>query len=56
LKDRLSLSTTLRGYVNFNIRAKIANNNMHSGIASGVAPNPFHILMAILARIYDPKT
>ena len=31
----------------------MADNNMHSGIASGICPNPFQIMMNLLQRLQD---
>jgi acetylornithine deacetylase/succinyl-diaminopimelate desuccinylase-like protein len=55
-KDTLSITSSLRGCYNFNLKAKIAENSMHSGISGGVAPNPFHILTTIIGKICDPLT
>ena len=39
--DQLSITSGLRGYLDFNLKVRVADNNMHSGIASGICPNPF---------------
>lgn len=55
-KETISITSTIRGVFNFDLRATIAENSMHSGISGGVAPNPFHILTSIINQICDPKT
>lgn len=39
--DTLTITSTLRGCFNFDLSARVATNNMHSGMASGIVPNPF---------------
>jgi hypothetical protein len=39
--DCLSITSTLRGYLDFDLTVRVADNNMHSGIASGICPNPY---------------
>ena len=34
----------------------VADNNIHSGMGSGVVPNPFEIMMNLLQRLEDFKT
>jgi hypothetical protein len=55
-KESITITSTLRGCLNFDLRVKVADNNMHSGIAGGIAPNPFLILNAITKRICNPDT
>ena len=55
-KDALTVTSTLRGCMNFDITARVASNNMHSGVSGGCAPNPFHILSSVIGRICDPET
>ena len=38
------------------MKVRVADNNMHSGIASGICPNPFQIMMTLLQRLQDFKT
>jgi len=56
IKDALTMTTSLRGCMNFDLKAEVATNNMHSGVSGGVCPNPFHILTAILSKICHPWT
>jgi hypothetical protein len=42
--------------VDFDLKAKVADNNMHSGVASGICPNPYQVLMTIIQRLQDFKT
>jgi len=46
--DCLSITSTLRGYLDFDLKVKVADNNMHSGISSGICPNPFQIILTLL--------
>ena len=39
--NSLSITCSLRGSMTFDLSVKVAENNMHSGIASGICPNPF---------------
>lgn len=55
-KDTMSITSSLRGCLNFDLRVKIAENNMHSGLSGGVAPNPYHILTSIFNKICNPET
>lgn len=52
----LSITSTLRGYLDFDLKVRVADNNMHSGVASGICPNPFQIMMTLLQRLQDFKT
>ena len=62
--DQLSITSSLRGYlgiinvdskiiIDFDLKVRVADNNMHSGIASGICPNPFQIMMTLLQRLQD---
>jgi hypothetical protein len=52
----LSITSTLRGYLDFDLKVRVADNNMHSGVASGICPNPFQIMMTHLQRLQDFAT
>lgn len=54
--ETLTITSSLRGCVNFDLCAKVASNNMHSGMASGIVPNPFNILINLLERVQDFKS
>jgi len=49
----LAITSTLRGYLDFDLKATVGTNNMHSGTASGLVANPFQILMTQLQRLQD---
>ena len=51
--DSMTLTTTLRGYVDFELKVKVGTNNMHSGVAGGIAPNPLQVMMVLLQRIQN---
>ena len=55
-KDTISITSSLRGCISFDLKATVAENNIHSGLGGGICPNPFTILTALLARIQDPIT
>jgi hypothetical protein len=42
--------------VDFDLKVKVADNNMHSGVASGICPNPYQVLMTIVQRLQDFQT
>ncbi|CDW75791.1 peptidase m20 [Stylonychia lemnae] len=56
MRDRLSITTTLRGYLDFTLSVRVADNNIHSGVGSGIVPNPFQIMITLLQRLEDFKT
>lgn len=37
----MAITSTLRGYLDFDLKATVGTNNMHSGMASGIVANPF---------------
>jgi acetylornithine deacetylase/succinyl-diaminopimelate desuccinylase-like protein len=47
----MSITCSLRGSMTFDISVRVATNNMHSGIASGICPNPFQIIMSKLEKL-----
>jgi acetylornithine deacetylase/succinyl-diaminopimelate desuccinylase-like protein len=50
-----TLEASLRGGFNFKITLTTAKNNMHSGLAGGVAPSAAHELSRLIAKLYDSK-
>lgn len=56
VRDRLSITTTLRGFLAFNLKVKVASNNIHSGVSGGIVPNPYQIIQNLLMRLEDFKT
>jgi len=55
-EDTMTITSTLRGCITFDIKATVAENNIHSGLGGGVCPNVFHILNCLLMRVQDYKT
>lgn len=51
-----SISTTLRGCCNFDIRVRVLEKSMHSGVGSGIVPSTFRIMRQLLDRIECVKT
>jgi acetylornithine deacetylase/succinyl-diaminopimelate desuccinylase-like protein len=51
---RSTLSFGVRGVVSFELRARGANQDLHSGNWGGVAPNPIWTLVQLLATMKDP--
>lgn len=37
----ITLTGSLRGCLNFDIKATVASNNCHSGMAGGIIPDPY---------------
>lgn len=54
--ERLWMTTSLRGVVNFNLRVDVLNEGIHSGEGSGVVASSFRVLQMLLARIQDLET
>ena len=55
-EDTVTITSSLRGCINFDLKATVADNNLHSGMGGGVCPNPYHILNCALMRVQDFKT
>lgn len=54
--ERLWITTTFRGMISFTLKASVLNHGVHSGDASGIVPESFTVLRALLNRIEDPET
>ncbi len=52
--DQLWCTTSLRGNLVGELSVRVLEEGVHSGMASGIAPNPFRIVEQLLARIEDP--
>ena len=50
------ITTTLRGQILFDVKVKVLEKGVHSGMASGIIPSSFRLLRQLLDRIEDPKT
>lgn len=55
-EDTVTITSSLRGCISFDLKASVAANNIHSGMGGGVCPNPYHILNCALMRVQDFKT
>ena len=53
--DRLWVTESMRGSLNFDLRVDVLEKGIHSG-CSGLLPDSFRVLRCLLARIEDPKT
>ncbi|RYE83403.1 MAG: M20/M25/M40 family metallo-hydrolase, partial [Myxococcales bacterium] len=54
--ERLWMTTSLRGLVAGTLTARVLDQGVHSGDASGVVPSSFRVLRQLLDRIEDAKT
>jgi acetylornithine deacetylase/succinyl-diaminopimelate desuccinylase-like protein len=50
-KDRLWMTSSLRGIMGFNLTVKVLNDPVHSGDAGGIVPESFRICRILLDRI-----
>ena len=55
-RDRLWLTSSLRGMVTATVTVRVLEAGVHSGIASGIAPDSFRIIRQLLDRLEDPVT
>lgn len=55
-EDTLTVTNSLRGCLNFDLKATVGTNHCHSGVGGGIIPNSFQILTNLLQRIQDFKT
>jgi|SRR5579875_370823 len=54
--DQLWCTTSLRGNLTGRLSVRVLTEGVHSGLATGIAPTPFRILVELLARIENPVT
>lgn len=54
--ERLWLTNSLRGMVSLEVRVRVLDSGLHSGIASGIAPSSFRVLRQLLDRLEDSAT
>jgi len=40
-EDTITITSSLRGCLTFDLSCKVAHSNLHSGMGGGVCPNPF---------------
>ena len=53
--DQLWCTTSLRGNLVGQLSVRVLQEGVHSGMASGIAPNPFRILRQLLERLENPR-
>ena len=49
--ETITITSSLRGVLEFTLKATVGKNNCHSGMAGGVMPDPYQILSTVLARV-----
>jgi acetylornithine deacetylase/succinyl-diaminopimelate desuccinylase-like protein len=54
--EQLWLTTSLRGYLAGDLTVQIIAEGVHSGDSSGVVPDSFRIIRALLSRLEDEET
>lgn len=50
-EETVTITSSLRGCITFDIKATVSENNTHSGMGGGIIPNPFNILNTLLMRV-----
>jgi len=50
-EETITITSSLRGCITFDIKVIVSENNTHSGMGGGVIPNPFNILNVLLMRV-----
>lgn len=55
-EETLTITSSLRGCITFDLSVAVASNNLHSGIGGGICPNVHNIMNCLLMRIQDFKT
>src|ERR1700736_3444971 len=54
--DPVWCTTSLRGNLTGNLRVRVLNEGVHSGMATGIAPTPFRIVEQLMARLENAVT
>jgi acetylornithine deacetylase/succinyl-diaminopimelate desuccinylase-like protein len=54
--EQLWSTTSLRGQMVITLQVEVLREGVHSGLASGIVPNPFMILRKLLDRLEDTDT
>ncbi|TNV86035.1 hypothetical protein FGO68_gene488 [Halteria grandinella] len=52
----LWITSSLRGYCEFNLKVACGAQDYHSGEAGGIIPETFNVIRVLLDRLNDPKT
>jgi hypothetical protein len=50
-EETLTITSSLRGCVTFDLSVAVASNNLHSGIGGGICPNVHNIMNCLLMRV-----
>lgn len=50
------VTTSLRGIIDCQLKVKVLNEGVHSGMASGLVPSCFRIARELLNRLEDVQT
>ena len=54
--ETLWVTTSLRGLVGLDVRVRVLEEGVHSGVAGGAVPSSFRVLRQLLDRIEDSET
>jgi acetylornithine deacetylase/succinyl-diaminopimelate desuccinylase-like protein len=54
--ETLWVTTSLRGLVGFDVRVRVLDEGVHSGVAGGAVPSSFRVLRRLLDRLEDAAT
>ncbi len=54
--ETMWVTTSLRGLVGFDVRVRVLEEGVHSGVAGGAVPSSFRVLRQLLARLEDATT
>lgn len=54
--EQLWCTTSLRGNLTGELRVRVLEEGVHSGMATGIAPTPFRIIQQLLSRLENPVT
>jgi acetylornithine deacetylase/succinyl-diaminopimelate desuccinylase-like protein len=55
-RERLWLTSSLRGGVNVTVTVRVLETPQHSGLASGIVPSSFRVMRELLDRLEDSET
>jgi len=50
-EDTITITSSLRGCITFDLKVTLADNNCHSGLGGGIMPNPYQIINCLLMRV-----
>ena len=49
-EETITITSSLRGCITFDLKVTVSENNTHSGMGGGIIPNPYNILNCLLMR------